>query len=109
MDGVYTQLGVFVEVDGGGDNIVVNNTSVSAGSVDVPEIPILSNGPKLQAPDRSAINLQDCYSNLVAHNIILERDSDVGIPGYDTLLILSLAGIVFTALVIKISVKKFKR
>lgn len=109
LDGVYAQKGVFVDVLGGGDNIVINNTAVSEGSVNVPEIPILSSGPKLQATDRSAINLQDCYSNLVAHNRILENDSDLGIPGYDTLLILSLAGIVFTALVIKTCLKKFKR
>ena len=109
LDGVYAQLGVFVEVGGGGNNIVVNNTVVSPGTVEIPEIPILSKGLKLQTPDKSGINLQDCYSNLVAHNRILESDSDLGIPGYEPILTLSLAGIVFTALVIKISVKKFKR
>lgn len=109
LDGVYAQLGVFVDVLGGGDNIVINNTVVSPGTVEVPEIPILSIGPKPHAPDRSAINLQDCYSNLVAHNRILESESDLGIPGYEPILILSLAGIVFTALVIKTCLKKFKR
>jgi len=109
LDGVYTQLGVFVQVSGGGGNTVTDNTAVSASSVNVPEIPILSDGPKLQAPDRSGVNLLDCYNNLIAHNRILGGESDLGIPGYDTLLILSLAGIVFTALVIKISLKKFKR
>jgi len=104
LDGVYTQLGVFVEVFGGGGNIVTDNTAVSASSADIPEIPILSD-----VPDRSAVNLQDCYNNLIAHNRILGGESDAGIPGYDTLLTLSLAGIMFTALVIKISVKKLKR
>jgi len=91
LDGVYTQLGIFVDVLGGGNNVVTDNTAVSASSVDIPEIPILSDGPKLQAPDRSGVNLQDCYFNLIAHNRILGGESDLGIPGYDTLLILSLA------------------
>ena len=108
LDGVYTQLGVFVEVFGGGGNTVTNNTVVSASSMDAPEIPILSSGPKLQAPDKSGVNLQDSYNNLIAHNRILGGDSDLGIPGYDTLLTLSLAGIVFAALIIKISLKKFR-
>jgi len=109
LDGVYAKRGVFVDVLGGGNNIVINNTAISAGSADIPEIPILSGSPKLQATDRSVINLQDCYFNLIAHNRILESDSDLGIPGYDTFLLLGLAGIVFTALVIKICVKKVKR
>ncbi|MFW9939455.1 MAG: NosD domain-containing protein [Candidatus Thorarchaeota archaeon] len=107
LDGVYTQLGVFATVSGGGDNIVTNNTKVSKGSVDVPEIPILSGDPKPSASEKSGIDLSDCYSNLVAHNRILSS-SDEAILGYDTLLILSLAGFVIMVLVVKITIKKFK-
>jgi len=111
LDGVYAKMGVFVSVSGGMNNIVQNNTVVSPDAVDVPFIPILSDSPKLQTLDRSAIDLQDCNNNLIAHNKILsgDSDSDLNIPGYDTLLTLSLAGIVFTALVIKICLKKSKR
>lgn len=109
IDGVYAQLGVFADTIGGGDNLITNNSVVSRGSVDVPEIPILSSNPKLQAPDKSVVNLNDCFNNLIAHNRILSGGSDEAIPGYETLLILSLVGIVVGALVIKISFKKFKR
>lgn len=108
LDGVYTQLGVFAEVLGGGNNIVTDNTVVSADSVNIPEIPILSNNPKLQASGKSGVNLQGSYNNLIAHNKIL-GGADLEIPGYDTLLILSLAGIMFTALIVKICLKRFKR
>ena len=100
LDGVYAQTGVFVEVLGGSNNTVMNNTVVGGG-VDVPDTPVLSQ------TDRSAVNLQNCNNNLVAHNRILSR-SDTAIPGYDTLLLLSLFGVVFTVLIIKISMKKLK-
>ena len=108
LDGVYTQLGVFASVSGGGDNIITNNTEVSKDSVDIPEIPILSGDPKPHTPDKSGIGLSDCFDNLIAHNRILSS-SEEAIPGYDALLILSLAGFMITVLVIKISVKKFKQ
>ena len=104
LDGVYAQTGVFVQVLGGTGNTFFNNTIVSGG-VDVPEVPILSADPKLSAPDSSALNFEDCNYNLIAHNRILSS-SDTGIPGYDTLLILGLFGIIFTTLAIRINLKK---
>ena len=104
LDGVYAQTGVFVEVLGGTNNTVFNNTIVSGG-IDVPEVPILSGSLKISAPDTGAVNLEDCNYNLVAHNRILSS-SDAGIPGYDTLLILGLFGVIFTALAIRINLKK---
>ena len=104
LDGVYAQTGVFVDVIGGVNNTVFNNTIVSGG-VDVPDVPILSGSLKISAPDTSAVNLEDCNYNLVAHNRILSS-SDADIPGYDTLLILGLFGVIFIALAIRINLKK---
>ena len=109
LDGVYAKTEFSVEIIGGMNNTVYDNKVVSTSSVNVPEIPILINVPKLHALDTRGFSLQDCYNNLIAHNIMLGGDTDSGIPGYDTLLTLSLAGIVFTALVIRIYMKKVKR
>ncbi|MFW9879558.1 MAG: hypothetical protein ACFFG0_41310 [Candidatus Thorarchaeota archaeon] len=106
LNGVYAKLGVFTEVIGGGNNTIINNTLVSPYAVDIPDIPILSDGPKLHSSDRCGIGLQECYNNLVAHNLVIKRDSDTAIAGYDVLLTVSLVGIVGTILVIKLRIRK---
>lgn len=108
LDGVYAKTEFLVEIIGGGDNTVTDN-KVGASTVDIPDIPILSADPEQDALNNRGFSLRDCYNNLIAHNRMLGGDSDLGIPGYDALLTLSLAGIVFTVLVIKIWVKKGKR
>ena len=107
LDGAYSQIGDFVYVYGGTNNTVFNNSIVSDGEFDVPEVPILSGSPKLSASDKTAMDLANCNYNLVAHNRILSS-SEAGIPGYDALFILSLFGIVLAALIIKVNIKKSK-
>ncbi|MFX1281125.1 MAG: right-handed parallel beta-helix repeat-containing protein [Promethearchaeota archaeon] len=106
LDGVYAQSGVFVDVLGGTNNTVFNNSIVSGGG-DKPTTPLLSSGLHMSASNRVAMNLEDCNFNLVAHNRIF-KGSALDIPSYDSFIVIGLIGVISATLIIKFSIRKLK-